>query len=185
MQTKVLLAVLALTQSAWAVITDFPYAESFEHGGAIPSGWVSEAYLHREAKQGESWVQVGTVKRWTPYSWIESLDSLAAHQSTNTLLRFRVRTDSTATAEDVCIDDLRIFDNTNAPASPALQAPAHGASGAPVFATLRWEPCAGLTGYRLYVGTDGGGQQVGPDFFPDSTNANWTRASLPPWWRMS
>ncbi|NLG35855.1 MAG: hypothetical protein GX548_10935, partial [Lentisphaerae bacterium] len=117
----------------------------------------NEAYLYLEAKQGDSWVQVGTVKRWTPCCWIESLDSLSAHQSANTLLRFRVRTDSTATAEDVCIDDLRIFDDTNAPAMPNLQAPTHGATGVPVFATLRWEPRAGVTGYRLYVGTDGGG----------------------------
>jgi hypothetical protein len=231
MHAGLLISALALAQSAWAVISDFPHVETFEHGGALPSGWISdpasgdeswacrtgvidgpdadhtsgsgyfvrvnntwrttltswlylppldlsgmmqpaiaywycvgdesasgnEAYLYLEAKQGESWVQVGTTKRWTPYFWIESLDSLAAHQSTNTLLRFRVRTDSTAVAEDVCIDDLRIFDNTNAPAMPALQAPAHGASGAPVFATLRWEQRAGLTGYRLYVGTDGGG----------------------------
>jgi len=225
-----LLASMA-TQCAGAVITDFPHKETFENGGALPSGWVSdpasgyeswecrtgvidgpdadhtsgsgyfvrvnnwwrttleswlylppldlsgmtqptisywhcvgdetasgnEAYLYLEAKQGESWVPVGATKRWTPYFWIESLDSLAAHQSTNTLLRFRVRTDSTATAEDVCIDDVRIFDNTNAPAMPTLQAPAHAASGVPVFATLRWEQRAGLTGYRLYVGTDGGG----------------------------
>lgn len=117
----------------------------------------NEAYLYLEAKQGDNWVQVGSVKRWTPYFWSEALDSLAAHQSANTLLRFRVRTDSTAKAEDVCIDDVRIFDNTNAPALPTLQAPAHGASGVPVFATLRWEQRAGVTGYRLYAGTDGGG----------------------------
>ena len=46
MKTRMLLAACLLasmaTQCAGAVITDFPHKETFENGGALPSGWVSD-----------------------------------------------------------------------------------------------------------------------------------------------
>lgn len=235
-------------QRCAAVISTFPYEENFEHGGALPCGWVSEpaggndawiassgeidgpagdhtsgdgyflsadgwdhsetdsllylpaldlsamvnpaiafwtcigdeegcesqTHLYLEARQGESWVQVGATHGWTPFFWIEALESLNSYKSTNTLLRFRADVpESGWSVEDACLDDIRIFDNTNAPSMPNLLAPAHGASAIPVFATLRWEQRAGVTGYRLYVGTDGGGSAT-PSNLHDGTDVSGT-----------
>jgi hypothetical protein len=112
--------------------------------------------------------------RLDTYFWIEALESLGSYKSTNTLLRFRADVPESAwSVEDACLDDIRIFDNTNAPAMPNLQAPAHGASAMPVFATLRWEQRAGVAGYRLYVGTDGGGSAT-PSNLHDGTAVSGT-----------
>ena len=149
MKIRLCILALALAQSAWAVVTDFPFVESFENEGALPAGWVSEpaegndawsastgeidgpagdhtsgdgyflcadgwdhsetdsllylpaldlsamvnpaiafwycigdeegcesqTHLYLEARQGESWVQVGATHGWTPFFWIESSSS--------------------------------------------------------------------------------------------------------------
>ena len=223
---------LGFIATVHAAVTNFPFVETFEHGGALPAGWTSEpasgvdawtattggidapdgdhttgsgyflhadgwdhsptasvlnlpaldlsavtnpavtywfaigdeeasgkqSYLYFEAFHTSGWVQVGARQAWSPHGWIEVMADLAPYRSTNAQFRFRATVPSDVmSAEDVCVDDVTVFAATNAPEAPSNLSPADGATGVPVFATLRWEKRAIPTGYRLYAGTDGGG----------------------------